>query len=154
MPPWTWCGLPANAPRPGLGEDGHGSWYFQLELPAARDSSRGVAWSSGMRPAVRSCRGPAGPAPWSEHSSGPEDARFCRIAGVAFSHIYALNWMPSPAAAIVNSAFRPEGSAPNADYALCVFNGSTKLAEDMSGSRDQGGMPGAVALGCEVALCC
>jgi hypothetical protein len=44
------------------------------------------------------------------------DALSCRVADVAFSHIYALNWMPSPAAAIVNSAFRPAGSAPNAEY--------------------------------------
>ena len=40
MPPWTWCGLPANAPRPGLGGDGHGSWHIQLELPAALDGGR------------------------------------------------------------------------------------------------------------------
>jgi hypothetical protein len=37
------------------------------------------------------------------------------IADVAFSQIYALTWMPSAAAAIVNSAFRPAGSTPNAE---------------------------------------
>jgi hypothetical protein len=40
----------------------------------------------------------------------------CRIAGVACSHIYALNWMLLAAAAIVNSAFRAAGSAPPAEY--------------------------------------
>lgn len=37
------------------------------------------------------------------------DARSCRIADVASSHIYALLWMPSVVAVIVNSAFWPSG---------------------------------------------
>ena len=42
----------------------------------------------------------------------------CRIADVAFSHIYALNWMSLAAAAIVNSAFVQRERAERRIFAL------------------------------------
>ena len=41
--------------------------------------------------------------------NGFASARICRIADAVSSHDYALSWMPSEAAVIVNSAFSSSG---------------------------------------------
>ena len=52
-----------------------------------------------------------------------------RRAGAASSHIYALTWMPSAVAAIVNSSFSSSGSTPIADYGVRSSSGRVVLAE-------------------------